>query len=168
MSVEQEHDPRVHTPKKTSTLPETVHRPPVEDQGDKGRMVGRRWLAPYRWFLSHTFTPLWLPKRWRHPIVGYFVAMLLQFIAAFITSLLLIVFPSFTFIALLEVLAVALVALNWGAGPSLVGTLVGVALLNFVAQPRLTWSFSSPTNLVGLFLFLLVGVTISIVASRFE
>jgi len=208
MSVEQEHDPRIHTPKHTSPLPETTHHPNTNEpphvgadlsgpspidlvggQGEprppelnnpvirRGRLIAPiadlsarvHVLAPYRWFLTHTFTPLWLPKQWRHPVVGYVVAILLQLIAIFATLLLLQIFPSFTFTALLEVLAVALVALNWGAGPSLAGTVIGAALLNYVVQPpRFTWSLGSPTNLVELFLFLLVGVTISIVASKFE
>ena len=65
-------------------------------------------------------------------------------------------------------LAVALVALNWGVGPSLFATLTGAALLIFVVEPpRFTWTLNE-TGLVEVFLSLLVGVTISIVASQIE
>src|SRR5207237_1116716 len=63
--------------------------------------------------------------------------------------------------------AVALVALNWGAGPSLLATLAGAVLLNFVIMsPHFAWAFSGAESIVETFLFLLVGSAISIVASK--
>jgi len=126
------------------------------------------WRVLIRWFLTHNFTPQWLPKPWNHPLVGYIVAVLSQFIAVIVTMLLTQLFPSFTSTGLLEALAVALVALNWGAGPSVIATLAGAALINFIIKvPHFTWSFDA-TSLVQLLIFFLVGITISIVASQIE
>src|SRR5439155_1490381 len=110
----------------------------------------------------------WLPKPWNHPLVGYIVAVLSQFIAVIVTMLLTQLFPSYTSTGLLEALAVALVALNWWAGPSVIATLAGAALINFIIKvPHFTWSFDA-TSLVQLLIFFLVGITISIVASQIE
>lgn len=126
------------------------------------------WRIVVRWFLTHSFTPQWLPKPWNHPMIGYIVAILSQFIAVIVTMLLTQIFPSFTSTGLLGVLTIALVALNWGAGPSVIATLVGAALINFIIQvPHFNWSLDA-TSLVQLLIFFLVGITISIVASQIE
>src|SRR5438270_10622968 len=70
--------------------------------------------AAWRWLVAHSFSPAWLPEKFHHPITGYTVAILLQITAIFITSLLVQLYPSFMFTDLLEILAIALVALNWG------------------------------------------------------
>jgi len=125
--------------------------------------------AIYSWFLDHTFTPSWLPKRWRHITIGYAVAIILQVLAVFATLLFVKIFPTFAFTGLLAVLALALVALNWGAGPSVVATFVGAVLLNFfILPPRFAWSIDTAKGIVEVLLFMLVGFTLSIVASRIE
>lgn len=127
------------------------------------------WQTTYHWFLMHTFSPTWLPKRWRHIALGYIIAVILQVIATFVTLLLVQIFPSFAFVGLLEVLAVVLVALNWGAGPSLLATLVGAGLIEFVILPHhFTWTLDSAKNIVEILLFLLVGLALCVFASRSE
>lgn len=129
----------------------------------------RLWRRGCRWFLAHTFAPLWLPERWRHPVIGYFVAVLLQGATAALVLLITLLFPTFRFPGLLEMLGVALVALNWGAGPSLVATLLGVVLLDYVIlPPPFTWSLRSAADVLGIVLFLGVGCTTSLVASQIE
>src|SRR5256884_4221417 len=145
-----------------SALPRTNDERPV-----RNRQEALQSWAPLRWLLINSFTPSWLPKSLRHPIPGYFVAILLQIIAALITMSLIQLYPSFTVMGLLGVLAIALVALNWGAGPALLATLAGAVLLNFVIMPpHFAWEFSGAKNIVEMLLFLLVGSTISIVASQ--
>src|SRR2546421_1436607 len=145
-----------------SALPRTNNERQVRNRQE----AVQSW-PPLRWLLVNSFTPAWLPKSLRHPIPGYFVAILLQIIAALITMSLVQLYPSFTVMGLLGVLAIALVALNWGAGPALLATLAGAVLLNFVIiPPHFTWAFSGTKNIVEMLLFLLVGTTISIVASQ--
>ncbi|GAC1426009.1 MAG: hypothetical protein PVS3B3_00100 [Ktedonobacteraceae bacterium] len=127
------------------------------------------WLELQRWFLVNTFAPQWLPKPWQHPIIGYVIGMILQIVAALSTILLMHIFPSFVFSGLLEILCVAIVALNFGTGPSLLATLVGITLLNFfVLPPRSSLSPKEIQSFVESILFLLVGITISVVASQVE
>jgi PAS domain S-box-containing protein len=85
-----------------------------------------------------------------------------------LTGQLIQVYPLFAFSGLLEILAIALVAFNWGAGPSLAATFFGAILLDYIVlgQP-LAWSFDGK-SLAEVLLFLLVGFTLSIAASRFE
>ena len=145
-----------------SALPRTNNERQVRNRQE----AVQSW-PPLRWLLVNSFTPAWLPKSLRHPILGYFVAILLQIIAALITMSLVQLYPSFTVMGLLGVLAIALVALNWGAGPALLATLAGAVLLNFVIiPPHFAWTFSGAKNIVEMLLFLLVGTTISIVASQ--
>jgi len=99
--------------------------------------LGRFWQPVCRWFQDNTFAPAWLPGRWQHPLVGALVGAALEATAVTIDLLLLQVFPTFQLTGILLLLPVLLVALTWGAGPSLISTLVGAALLNsFILTPR--------------------------------
>ncbi len=125
------------------------------------------WRVLQRWLLGYTFAPPWLSGRWRTPMLGYLVALVLQGIFASVTLMLFQAFPTFAFSGVLEVVAVALIALNWGAGPSLVATLVGALLLEFlILPPTFAWSFSNGQQMAETLLFLCAGVLISIVASQ--
>jgi K+-sensing histidine kinase KdpD len=62
---------------------------------------------------------------------------------------------------------VVLVALTWGSGPSLVATLVGVVLLDFIVfPPPFTWSYATARDVVSVGLVLGVGLLISLVAGQ--
>jgi signal transduction histidine kinase/PAS domain-containing protein len=123
---------------------------------------------PWRWLAHNSFSPQWLPTGLSQPPVGYAVAVLLQIVAAVLTALLMHSLPSFAFAGLLSILALALVALNWGAGPSVLATLSGTILLDIVVlAPRSTALFAA-SNDIELLLFLLVGLTFSVAATRFE
>lgn len=163
MSVQHENESRIVT---EGSQELSVGLPPSgEDHTVYRRNFARRlWEMSYDWFMANTFTPIWLPRSLCHPVVGYLIAVLLEIAAIFITVLLMRLFPAYSFISLLEILAVALVALSWGAGPSLVATLVGICLLIFViVSPYLMKGFD---DIVGAIIFLGVGFTISIVASQ--
>ena len=108
----------------------------------------------------------WLPKRWRQPIVGYVAATLLQALAILLTWLLIQPFPTFSYTLALPLLAVAFVALTWGVGPSLLALLIGVVLVDyFFLEPGLSLAVSRG-DLVGLVIFLLVGLVISGLAGQ--
>ena len=80
------------------------------------RLADRGWRATRRWFAANTFTPNWAPQSLRTPMVGYAVAVLGQILAAILVTLLIRAFGGFAFPGALQLLAIALVALNWGAG----------------------------------------------------
>jgi signal transduction histidine kinase len=121
------------------------------------------------WLQDNTFVPTWLPRRWRHPAAGYLLALLVLIGVAAITRLLIQFIPTFAFPGVLEILAVALIAMTWGAGPGVFAALVGLALEEAVVLPV----FSSEGHLTGGdfiegVLFMAVGICISLVASKTE
>ncbi len=121
----------------------------------------------YQWFLTNTFSPTWLPEKLRRPLIGSVVAVLLEVIAFLITLILIHIFPGYAIVSLLEVLAIALVALTWGAGPSLVATFAGLFFLNFSLVPStVIWDLDNVDDVVERVTFLLVGLAITIVASQ--
>lgn len=123
------------------------------------------------WFVNNTFAPPWLPERLQHPVLGYLIAGLLQALAVLLTYYLGAQLQVFTvaFAGLLQILVIALVALSWGVGPSIVATLVGAALFDYlILLPPFHWFSDDPKNWYQLLLFVLVGLSISIVSSQTE
>lgn len=121
------------------------------------------------WFVASTFTPSWLPAGLRHPIFGYLIALLLQILAITATFYLDISLRNFIFLGSLEVLAIALVALSWGVGPSVIATLVGACLFDYILlPPQFSWAIRDFRDIYQLLLFVLIGLAISIVASQTE
>ncbi len=121
-----------------STLSSPVGRPDATSEVSRGAPRSSRrqpWWAAWEWLRANTFAPSWLPARWRHPATGYLLALPLQVLAAVITRLLTASFPVFPFPGPVGLLGVALVALNWGAGPSLFTILVGLVLRETVGVP---------------------------------
>jgi PAS domain S-box-containing protein len=141
---------------------------PADDVLPQERYLARQfWSAIRRWFATSTFAPSWLPASWRHPLVGYALAVLLAAVADLVMLLLTHVFPSLAFPDALALLAVAFAALTWGLGASLIATLAGAALLNFlVLPPHFAWDLNDTSDAVEMVLFLAVGATISIIASQ--
>jgi PAS domain S-box-containing protein len=144
----------------------------LREQASDPRILVQRRHAGQRlrtWFISSTFTPPWLPERLQHPVFGYLVALLLQIIAVLVTLYLDDTLQTFIFIGSLEVLAIALVALSWGVGPSVVATFFGACLFYYVIlPPHFSWTARAPGDIYQLLLVILIGLAISIVASQTE
>ncbi|HLI07869.1 MAG TPA: ATP-binding protein [Ktedonobacteraceae bacterium] len=129
----------------------------------------RIWRFLHGWFQTNTFAPAWLPAPLRHPVVGYLAAVLLETVAVILTLFIKRFFPDYLFVGLLGILAILLVALNWGGGSGFFATLFGAALLDYALLPpafRLTLNTTS--EVIALVVFLLVGCIISIGASQSE
>lgn len=125
------------------------------------RSRGRGRPTVWHWLQMATFAPTWLPRRWRHPAVGYVCAVLMQVVAILLTLLLAMVFPRFAFSSALIFLGVTLVALNWGALPSVAAAVVGGVLYDYVVlQQQLDQVLVSIQD--GIALVLLVGVAVAI------
>jgi PAS domain S-box-containing protein len=113
--------------------------------------------------------PHWLVKDIRRSFVDYLVALLLSTVTLAITMLMVRFFPSFAYPGALNILGILIIALLWGAGPSLFATLLEALLLNLVLlSPAFAWNFNSPTHWVDTVSFLLIGLLISIIASHVE
>ena len=134
-----------------------------------GQHTRNTWRGLVHWLKQNTFAPRWLPAPLRHPLIGYLVATLTELVAANIILLLLTLFPAFAFRGVLTDVGVVLIALGWGAGPSLFATCVGTFLLYYeVLPPHFSGSLANPSDALGLALYLVVGGCISILASRTE
>jgi PAS domain S-box-containing protein len=127
------------------------------------------WKAARRWLRTNSWLPAWVPARWRHWSAAYLAAALLQAAAITLVALISDIFPSFPFQGSLEILIIVFVALTFGAGPSLLATLFGAVLLDFVVlPPRFAWALLTAPNLLSLTLFIIIGCVASILASQTE
>ncbi len=126
------------------------------------------WRSVGGWLSMNTFTPGFLTDPWRHPVIGYIVAVLVPLVSVTITLLLLAIFSFSTLTDVLPLLGIACVALLWGTGPGLLATLNSTVLLNVVIlSPQFTWS-TTLKDVVETVLFLALGLILSFVVSRIE
>ncbi|HKC74973.1 MAG TPA: ATP-binding protein [Chloroflexota bacterium] len=122
-----------------------------------------------RWIAANMFAPTWIARQWQRPGVGYFLAVLAALLAVGAAAGLIQVFPTFAYPGIIPLVAIASVALSWGAGPSLAATAVGAAGLDLlVLPPRFVWHLESLDDVVEVGLFVVVGVVIAAGASRTE
>jgi signal transduction histidine kinase/PAS domain-containing protein len=153
-----------------SSLPQVTTSGGAPSQAPPPRQhIRNTWRGLWCWLKQNTFAPKWLPAPLHHPVVGYVVAALLELVAASLILLLLFLFPSFAFRGVFTDVVVVLIALGWGAGPGLFATAVGTFLLYYaVLPPHFSFSLANPSDAIGLALYLVVGVGISLLASQSE
>ena len=142
---------------------------PIGNGSKRGQLspITRLYQTAFRWFQANTFAPKFLASPWSHPAFGYLVAVLGQVLAVTAITLIVHGLPSFRFAGAIVLLTVLLVAFGWGAGPSLVATLVGAVLLTFLFVPPIfSFAVAQVVDLFGVILYLVVGLTLSILASQ--
>jgi signal transduction histidine kinase len=153
----------------------TVEAPPGGESGLGAQSRNERsrakavwpWLVVQQWIAANTFDPTWIPRQWQRPAVGYSLAVLAELLAVGAAAGLIQVFPTFAYPGIIPLLAIASVALAWGAGPSLAATVVGAAGLDLVVLPlRFIWHLDSLDDVVDVGLFVVVGIVIAAGASR--
>ncbi len=114
-----------------------------------------------------TYTPHFLPRPLQSPLVGYLAGLVLQMLVAIGLILLMKIYPAFQFTEALTLLVILLVALSWGVGPSLIATLAGAVVLAFLTlPPYFSLGISGTDNKIGIILFIIVSLTISLLASQ--
>ena len=127
------------------------------------------WDGVRRWVAENTFHALWLPEPFRRPLAGYALAVTLAVVASLLTLLLATLSPSFSFFGLLNIFAVAVVALIYGAAPSLLTTIVSTALLELLVLPMTTHGDGTrAATVVEILIFMVVGALIGVFASGTE
>jgi signal transduction histidine kinase len=172
-------EPRPSSPQAESPIQavqSSQHLPPVEQPDTMPQVAPvvpwlgwlSVWSAIGKWLRANTFVPHWLPARWRHPATGYLLVVLLQVGAVVVTRLLVGFFSTYAFPGALELLIVALMALSWGAGPSLFATLLGVVFEEIVVLPVFGDGEDTAADVVEVALFLAIGISISLVATASE
>jgi signal transduction histidine kinase len=157
----------------TETPHDSHDTPNVQGPAGGWRIALQRRLAALPgWLSANTFVPGWLPARWRHERAGYLIAALAQVLGTLTTLLLADRFPSVPHYAVLDaldLLTICLIALSWGAGPSLVATFVGASLLELVGLlPQHIWTSRRSGDLFDVGLFVAVGLIVTVAASRTE
>lgn len=133
----------------------------------------RRWLLLLRWalwwFRSNTYVPAWIPSVIRQPWVCYAAAALIEVTAAFVTFEAILPFPAFAVRGALPLLALVLVAIEFGAGPSLMATLLGAFLLDYLLLPPYqSFAIGKGASIVGVVIFFIVGVLLMHVVGQRE
>ncbi|HEU5369854.1 MAG TPA: PAS domain S-box protein, partial [Ktedonobacterales bacterium] len=99
--------------------------------------------------------------------MGYLAAVLIELAAVGLTLLAGRLLPLFAVQGALIILGIVLVALTWGAGPSLLAVLVGTMLLRLVVMPLyLPWLVDAAVDGICLAVALLAGSSISLLASQ--
>jgi K+-sensing histidine kinase KdpD len=127
------------------------------------------WTAVQRWFVTNTFAPAWLNSRWHYPMVNYLVAVLLQGIVIVVMKVLLQTGIPLSVSALFMIVVVVLVVGICGAGPGLFATVSGTILLDHFSGPFLFPLLpSKPPDVLAVVLLLIVGLSISRLATRTE
>ena len=125
--------------------------------------------AVWIWMRRNSFAPHWLPAQWQVSWLGYIAAVLLQMLAGLLTFARLTWSPDFVLPGVVELLVVAVVALTWGVGPSLLATILGAGLLVFVGLPvDLGPTETSIGLLMEIGLFVAIGIIVSLLTSRTE
>jgi signal transduction histidine kinase/PAS domain-containing protein len=81
------------------------------------------------WVRATTGVPHWLPARWRRPLTGYLLALLVAAVAGGMTVLLATLAPGFELHGILLLVGIVVVALTCGVGPSLLATGASLLLL---------------------------------------
>jgi PAS domain-containing protein len=161
-------------------IPGTSETPEIMKQNtkDPSSSVKQQWSKslplrivtwPYKWLQVNTFSPGFLLGTWSQPIFGYLAAFVGQLVIVIGLLALIHTYTSFGFPEGPLILVILLVALGWGAGPSIVALLIGAVLLIFLVFPPIfSLSFDQSADVIELCLYLTVGLTISILASNIE
>ncbi len=137
------------------------------------QMISTQRQGRFRAYLQqlvvwHTYHMVQLP-RWRHPIVGYILSVLLVGLSLFVglveTQLLLpMAFPG-----VLLTLTVLIVALLWGVGPAVFTILLGLLALDYLYVPPFrSLAGYEGSGALQLLTFALSGVITALLASQRE
>lgn len=127
------------------------------------------WERIWQWTRDNTFLPAWLPESLRHPVAGLALAALIELCASVVSLLLVSAMPDFSLLGIIDMLVVALIALTWGAAPSLLAALVGaISLETFVLPQTADGDLTRPINLVEALIFLVACGIIGVIASGAE
>lgn len=108
-------------------------------------------------------------QRWRQPLIGYICVFPLLAITLLLTFLIRNLVTDFTLPMSAWVLAVVVVALFWGVGPTLLMLVLGLLALDLLfVQPLDTLNMLSWPNIIQLFPFIIAGLGVALITSQLE
>ncbi len=127
------------------------------------------WWGAWSWLQAHSLAPGWLPRWARQPLTGFLAAVLLEATGVALTAILMRIFGGFPLQGVLELLLVMVVALTFGAGPSILATLLGALLLKiFVLPPIGAFDLAQSRDTASVVFYLVAGAVVTILAARAE
>ncbi len=130
------------------------------------RPINALWSLLRRWLKVNASVPRWFPAPLHRPCLAYFLAALFAVLAVSLDMLLMAMVPSFGLSSLVTLMAVVVIALTWGAGPSLTATLLGTALLDWLVLPQFSNRSGDPVRVLDNVMVLIVGLTVTAFTSR--
>lgn len=141
--------------------------PPFAKQ-KRSAFPGRNfWQSIGIFFRESTVSPTWLPSPWSHALSGYLIAITLQLLIVGASSLLAQSYPQLPFVEAPALFIVLLIAFTWGAGPSILTTIIGALLFaTFTFPPYFSPAIVRPTDVLGILIYLIVGLGISLLATQ--
>jgi signal transduction histidine kinase len=160
----------------------TLSAPGQHRPWNRSRTVISRWLTwlvqlfgVYWRIVVHSLkvnsrAPAWISPRWRHPLIGYLLAIVLTLLAITLEFAVVHVWLQVDEVTgILVFLVILFVGLNWGAGPCLVATALGTFLLVYVVYPpHFSFTLKQLIDLIQSGLVLFGGLIVTQVVSHRE
>jgi signal transduction histidine kinase len=107
--------------------------------------------------------------RWRHPVLGYIVAIPFVALATLGTWYLTQLLGHLVFTSILFIMAMVITALLWGVGPALFALLLSAVVLDyFYIQPSGQLNFENGIAMAQLAPFIVCGLIISLITAQRE
>lgn len=121
----------------------------------------------YRWSIDNTFTPAWCPFRWPSPALCLGAVIVMQLIVVSLMVWLVQDLHLFRFLGVCTIFFAAFVALNWGAGPVLLASLITAPLQQLLVLPSMNSAATAPDS-AGIISCVVIGLAISLGISRMK
>lgn len=137
------------------------------DSAEWGDGVARLVAEMRAWLDRNTYMPQWLPASWRHPWLVYLAAAVTGVLATIATVPIVALFPHFGFSGTVPLVGVVFFALQLGAAPGLVTTIVSaIVLYAVILAPTIQSPLDEESHIFGLLIYLAVNIAILVMASR--
>lgn len=120
----------------------------------------RRFFA---WIQTHIFAPEWFPPAFRSPLFALLLGLLFQLLVSGLIGVLAHILSLSFVLEVLSLVAIALVALNAGAVPGLLATILSVLMLVLFQIVPASWDSG-----LAILLYTGSGVVMSLLIGRVE
>ncbi len=128
--------------------------------------IRQGWHSIIGWLTDTTATLPVLPDYLKHWSVGYLMAIIAQLLAISLVTLIVSIYPTFTFFSLLIFAAAVLIYLVWGMAQGIFATLLGAfCLAFFVLPPRFSLQIDGQGEMIGVGLYVLLGFALGLLVS---
>src|SRR5262245_48464727 len=129
------------------------------DSSEWRTRIGLLLTEVRNWFARNTHLPQWLPPSWRHPLIAYIAAAVVEVLATLVTSPIVLLFPNFGFRGVVPLVGVVFFALQFGAAPGLIATVVStIVLYAAILEPTVHTIQDEEAHILGILIYLIVNL----------